>query len=284
MPEAASVTHTTETAGSQDGRQTSALGWDSEAASTLNTEVLGPVDQLDIGLQFQLHPTGVPNDPFVIGSEGRVSLTFATLPAGAISVLAVRLGTGATLAAFSGTNLPVNMAGIEPYVRLDGTQPWAQGTVFSVTPVVAPQTFSFDVDLLGQGALGAYHWVAQTKNANGWNGKLSLLISLAATDPFTVAAAEHATITAPSLTMDEVAFYSGHSGAGALTGVEVGRKVTAVHSMRSGRPCLSDELIEDGYLPGVWVLEQEWEEPDPYDRDEYVPDPDEGGTVDLPAR
>lgn len=78
------------------------------------------------------------------------------------------------------------------------------------------------------------------------------------------------TVTAPTLELEWLPFFSGCAG----PGWGVGGRVRAVRDHRFGMPILSNKLIRDGDNPGLWVRASDWDPEDP--PNEYVPDPLEG--------
>jgi len=284
------VDYTTELAGSQDGRQrVSAPQWVSELDPQISATFDGFINwRLQLGLQFQLYPGGIPAElPGVLQPCTLLLRIIAGAVGSDIFVRPLALMTSPTLAAFSDANLPTLAAQVLPWARLGGFAPWALAPTFTVPRPGGLS--SFELDLTGSGDLGAFNWVEAVRDDPTWNGKLCLLIRLDAvgdgSNGFTVVASESALTPPPTLSLTEVVLAPGAESV--ETGWQTGSQephTRAIHSMRSGFPALSHEMVEDGYLPGVWVLPHESDPEDDFEFDTYVSSPSEGATINIPAK
>ena len=103
---------------------------------------------------------------------------------------------------------------------------------------------------------------------NGWGGRIALVIRTANTvlagDPIIQFISSESALPAPQLVLTYIPFHTGYM---VDRGDQPGR---ATHSMRSGVPAPSYELMEDGWADGIWVTESEWDPDDPFEFDEYV--------------
>lgn len=98
-----------------------------------------------------------------------------------------------------------------------------------------------------------------------WNGLLALQVG-----PLSGAAGQvNSPVASDSLVVDETPFHTGFAG------WPVGRG-RAVHDGRSGFPALADELVEDGYTPGLYVRRRWW---NPEDREGEAELPNTEGEV-----
>ena len=273
MPDPFSVTRTTEAAGSQDG-------WIVAGVWNESSTVFGPC--------------GFGGGGFPVISFGLQFVGFRTysggLALGPNRILGATLQLTTDIAFVADVNVQVsvlNERAPAPYsTSLAPGSRSSEVLIYDVTHVAAGQTqLSIPLTSSVPNGVGGTTTILNETLRNllapsEWPGPLSFTVRIGYVGAVLVNffTAEHATGTPQTLITSELA-----SNSGWATDAGPERAASAVHSMRSGFPTLSDELVEDGYLPGIWVRESEQDPPDEFERDTYVPNPDEGSGTDIPA-
>lgn len=221
------------------------------------------------GQRYQFNTT-TTDRPRVCSLQLLLVVTQAVGPAVALGGVEVALQNQANAPVFSNPgNLPTNPgvldAGWISYGSDDGTG-WSQG--------VPPASIFIDlgtamVDVVN----GTTHYdisdqssIIEDYNADGFMN-LSVYIYTG-----------NGTVNvSPALLVTEYPAFTGVDG----HGVDRGRPV---RDMKTGLPTHVDQLVEDGYHPGVWTAGGQWDPPDPRDERPTPMPPDEGAWEDdVPA-
>jgi hypothetical protein len=241
----------TEAAGAQDGRaDMTLLTWD-DTGNFLQLVELGTPLPFTSGMVFDL--SAVAGTPF--------RPTSATLTLQASVRFPSPDFTGTIRASVVPDQTPAFYSGPALLPTLRSELFLADSASFDFTAVEVPVEIE-----LAAATLGA------VVDKTGWNGLVAISLELVTDAPssviLSIAAAEHATSQAPTLSI--TGFNPTFTG---LRGGPPGR-ARAVRDGRYGMGGFSDELVEDGEVPGLWVR--------PWDRDpreeeaEYKPSPREG--------
>jgi len=117
-------------------------------------------------------------------------------------------------------------------------------------------------------------------NNSNWDGILGVNLYINGTEigGLTDGATFHggSNINRPVFSYDEAKFNTGHDVGG------VNRHARAIHCTRSGLPAMSDQLVEDGWTEGLYVLGDWWESDDRSQKFVNISDT-EGSTDDIPG-
>jgi hypothetical protein len=121
---------------------------------------------------------------------------------------------------------------------------------------------------------------AKYYRAANWNGRMCFTSTITSIPPSNIPVyytqLETTTAYRPTMSAYYADFNTGHDISG------VGHRARAIHCGRSGLPAMSDQLVEDSWTEGLYVL-ADWAEPE--DRAEIlanIPD-SEGTTDDIPG-
>lgn len=154
----------------------------------------------------------------------------------------------------------------------------------AATDFVGLTTWTVPLNVTTQGPLGPVTTLHPTIAALARNPRWDGILTLGLNSPLyfgvqvPVFTAESTEGQPPTLLTTEAVFNTGWH-------THEDRPTAAVHSMRSGLPAFSKDLVEDHFRRGVWVADREWDPEDPTDYgDAYQQDPNEGGTDSVPAR
>lgn len=280
MPSPTNTTYTTESTGSQDGRQV-AGAWVDEASPFLSSSFDSFVlHDLYAGFQWQLYPPGNLNAPRRILNYATVGLTVNSNVVGPITLQVLGLMTQTVLVPFSNANLPSAAPQVVPYSRLNASSAWAQAGFFDYGVLPDGGLVTFDVDLMGLANTTAYNWMVSTHAPAHWTGAIGLYVHVQAVggafDSFSLVAAEDPTLAAPAITLTELAFHTGFRSARR-------DRTRAGLDGRLGFPIHSADAIEDGFRDGLYVQSWDWDPDDPFEDTQYVPSPYEGGTDGKPV-
>jgi len=180
------------------------------------------------------------------------TLTINTKLTSPRSDIGLQYQTGPTPSAWevSGPNLPENVTDfqdIENPIASDSSLWVLNGSTYDL---VIPLDFNT------QYGTGSTESIKRTVNKPTWNGRLSLAFpNSGASWAFTI---NSDTFDRGLMVGQYVPFHTGWDGAPASRG-------RPVRDMRTGLPAFAEDLIEDGFHPGIWTSARSWDPTDPRD-------------------